>query len=259
MSGAVPSGFRRRLQAGETVGGAFVNLGSSLCTEIMGIAGFDWLVLDLEHGAGDEARVTAQLQALRGSETAALVRIEGIDLPRFMHALDLGADGVLVPRLRNADDARRCVKYSRYSGARGVARYNRSWHWGQSKRTLADADAEVVVAVQIETGEALADVEAIAAVDGVDVLFVGPADLSHNLGMICPPDDPELLAHAATVAEAAARHHKAAGVLVGNLEQLRAYADLGFRFLGCGSDGSVLVEGATALATGVRGLASARG
>ncbi len=259
MSGAVPSEFRKRLQAGETVVGAFVNLGSSLCTEIMGIAGFDWLVLDLEHGAGDEAMLTAQLQALRGTDVAAFVRIEAVDLPRFMHALDIGADGVLVPRLKSAGDARRCVEYSRYSGLRGVARYNRSWHWGQAKRSLADADAEVVVVAQIETAEALADVEAIAAVDGVDVLFVGPSDLSHNLGMTCPPDDPDLLAHAATVAEAAERHGKTAGVLTGTITQLQAYADLGFRFLGCSSDGSVLIEGATALATNLRGLARTGG
>jgi 2-keto-3-deoxy-L-rhamnonate aldolase RhmA len=257
MSGAVPSGFRRRLQAGEPVVGSFVNLASALTTEIMGIAGLDWVVLDLEHGAGDESILTSQLHALRGSNTAALVRIEAIDLPRFMHALDLGADGVLVPRLRSADDARRCVEYCRYSGSRGVARYNRGWHWGHAKRTLADADAEVVCAVQIETAEALAAVDEIAAVDGVDVIFMGPADLSHSLGMSCPPDDPALLARAAPIAEAARRHGKSAGVLTGTLTQLRAYRDLGFSFLGCNSDGGLLVGAATELAAGLHELAAA--
>jgi 4-hydroxy-2-oxoheptanedioate aldolase len=254
MSGAVPSEFRKRLQTGEAVVGSFVNLASPLTTEIMGIAGFDWLVLDLEHGAGDEALLTTQLQALAASNVAALVRTEGIDLPRFMHALDSGADGVLVPRLRSADDARRCVDFCHYSGARGVARYNRSWHWGRAKRSLAEADAEVVCAVQIETAEALAAVDEIAAVEGVDVLFVGPADLAHSLGMICPPDDPALLVHAAAVAEAARAHGKAAGVLTGSLSQLRAYRELGFTFLGCNSDGGLLVAGATELIGGLREL-----
>jgi 4-hydroxy-2-oxoheptanedioate aldolase len=258
MSGAVPSGFRKRLQSGEPVVGAFVNLASPLCTEMMGIAGFDWLVLDLEHGAGDEALLASQLQALAAADVAMLVRTEGIDLPRFMHALDLGADGVLVPRLRSVEDARRCVECCRYSGSRGVARYNRSWHWGQSKRTLADADAEVVCAVQIETVEALADVDEIAAIDGVDVLFVGPADLSHSLGMSCPPDDPALLVHAAKVAEAARRHGKAAGVLTGDLQQVRAYKELGFTFLGCSSDGSLLISAATELAGALHDLARGR-
>jgi 2-keto-3-deoxy-L-rhamnonate aldolase RhmA len=255
MSGAVPSGFRKRLVAREPLVGAFVGLASPLATEIMGIAGFDWLVLDLEHGAGDEARLTSQLHALKGTGIGTIVRLEGIDLPRFMHALDIGADGVLVPRLRSVEDARLCAGYCRYGGARGVARYNRSWHWAQAKRSLADADAEVVCIVQIETAEALADVEAIAGVDGVDGIFLGPADLAHSLGMTCPPDDPALLVHAARVAAAARMHGKAAGTLVGNLEQLRAYRDLGFTFLGCSSDGSILIEGATALVSGLRELA----
>lgn len=257
MSGAVPCSFRKRLQSGEPVVGAFVNLASPLCTEIMGIAGFDWVVLDLEHGAGDEPILVSQLQALAASDVATIVRTEGIDLPRFMHALDLGADGVLVPRLHSAEDARRCVDGCRYSGSRGVARYNRSWHWGASKRSLAEADAEVVCAVQIETAEALAAVDEIAAVEGVDVLFVGPADLAHNLGLHCPPDDPALLVHAGRVADAARAHGKAAGVLTGNLVQLRAYRELGFTFLGCNSDGGLLIAGATDLVAGLRDLARA--
>jgi len=228
--------------------GSFVNLGSALTTEIMGLAGFDWLVLDLEHGAGDEARLLAQLQALGGTGAATIVRLEAIDLPRFMHALDLGADGVLVPRLRSADDARRCAEYCRYAGARGVARYNRSWHWGLASRGLADADGEVVCAVQIETREALEAVDEIASVDGVDILFVGPADLAQAFGMTCPPDDPELLELVGAVAEAAEANGKAAGVLVGTLDQLRPYREAGFRFLGCNSDGGLLAQGAFALA-----------
>jgi 2-keto-3-deoxy-L-rhamnonate aldolase RhmA len=249
VSGAVPSAFRARLQAGETVIGSFVNLGSPLTTEIMGIAGFDWLVLDLEHGAGNEVALLGQLQALSTTGAAAIVRVEGIDLPRFMHALDLGADGVLVPRLRSVEDAKRCVEYCRYAGARGVARYNRSWHWGLSARGLADADEEVVCAVQIETREALEAVDGIAAVDGVDVLFVGPADLAHSLELHCPPDDPRLVEAATAVADAARAHGKSAGVLVGSLEQLRAYQEVGFRFLGCNSDGGLLAAGAARLAS----------
>ncbi len=233
MSGAVASGFRSRLRSGETVVGSFVNLGSPLVTEIMGIAGLDWLVVDLEHGAGDEARLLGQLQALSGTGTATLVRVEAIDLPRFMHALDLGADGVLVPRLRSVEDARRCVEYCRYAGLRGVARYNRSWHWGRTSRTLAEADDETVCAVQIETREALEAVDEIAAVDGVDILFVGPVDLAHSLGLAGPADSPELMEVVAGVAAAAnrerqgrrdARRHRRA--------RPRAYREAGFKFLG---------------------------
>jgi 4-hydroxy-2-oxoheptanedioate aldolase len=256
MSGAVPSQFRDRLRGNEILAGSFVGLASGLVTEIMGIAGFDWLVLDLEHGAGDEHALVTQLQALGRTGTAAIVRVEAIDPARVQHALDSGADGVMVPRIRTAAEAQMCVEFCHYSGRRGVARYNRSWHWGMSPRTLADADGEVVCVIQIETAEALDSVEEIAAVGGVDVLFVGPSDLSHGLGWQCPPDDPRLLERTAEVARAARRHGKAAGVLVGNLDQARAYAQLGFTFLGTGSDGAFLALGASGAAQGIRGLAS---
>jgi 2-dehydro-3-deoxyglucarate aldolase/4-hydroxy-2-oxoheptanedioate aldolase len=246
--------LRARLDAGETVLGSFVNLGSTLTAEIMGIAGFDWLVIDLEHGAGNEQRLVGQLQALAHTGATALVRVEGIDQARVLHALDAGAAGVLVPRLRTVEDARRAVEYCRYAGGRGVARYNRSWQWGMRSGTLAEADADVICAVQIETADALDAVSEIAAVDGVDVLFVGPADLSHSLGLAGPPDDPELLERVAAVAAAARAHGKAAGVLVGGVDQATAYHDAGFRFLGCGSDSGLLAIAARRVVSDLRGL-----
>lgn len=257
MSGAVPSGFRARLQAGETVIGAFANLGSSLTAEILAIAGYDWLVVDLEHGAGDEPTLLTQLQAVAYTGVPVLARVEGIDPARVLHALDLGADGVLVPRLRSARDARACVDACRYAGGRGVARYNRSWHWGLTSRTNDDVDAEVVCAVQIETAEALEAVDEIAAVDGVDVLFVGPVDLAHSLGLQCPADDPRLLERVAAVPRAARENGKSAGMLVGTIEQARAYRQLGFNFLGCGSDGSLLATSAQSTARQLREVAGA--
>jgi 2-keto-3-deoxy-L-rhamnonate aldolase RhmA len=256
MPDSTASSFHARLTAGETVVGSFVNLGSPLTAEIMGLAGFDWLVIDLEHGAGDEHVVVGQLQALTHTGVAALVRVEGVNSARIQHALDLGAHGVLVPRLRSADEARACVAHSRYAGDRGVARYNRAWSWGLDQSPLADADRRVVCAVQIETAEALAAVDEIAAVDGVDVLFVGPADLAHAHGLSCPPDAPELIEHVAKVAAAARAHGVAAGMLVGTPEQAAAYVELGFTFIGLGSDGGLLAGAARAAAAQLRALAS---
>jgi 4-hydroxy-2-oxoheptanedioate aldolase len=257
MSGAVPSRFAERLRGDEVLTGSFVGLASPLVTEIMGIAGFDWLVLDLEHGAGDEQALTSQLQALARTGNAAIVRVEDIVPARIQHALDLGADGVMVPRIRDPAGAQMAVDCCQYSGRRGVARYNRSWHWGLSPRTLADADAEVVCVIQIETVQALDAVDEIAAIDGVHVLFVGPADLSHALGLHCPPDDPRLLERAAAVAQAAQRHGKRAGMLVGTLAQAQAYRDIGFTFIGVGSDGGLLVQQATVVSQALRDLSQA--
>ncbi len=254
MSGAVPSRFRRRVTAGESLVGAFVNLGSSSTAEIMAIGGFDWLVIDLEHGAGDEQQVFTQLQAIEGAGVAALVRVEAIDQMRFQRVLDLGAVGVLAPMLRSAEDARRCVDFCRYARNRGVAKHNRSWQWTLATGSLADADDQVVCAVQIETAEALREVDQIAAVEGVDVLFVGPGDLAHSLGMDCGPDHPDLRAEIAKVAVAAKRHGKAAGIFVNSIELASAYQREGFNFLGCSSDSSLLAHEARRVAEGLHSL-----
>lgn len=258
MSGAVPSTFRSRLLGGATLVGSFVNIGSPLTTEIMGAAGFDWVVFDLEHGAGDEALLLGQLQALGRSDTAALVRVEGIEGPRVLHALDLGADGILFPQLRTVDQAQRCVELCRYGKARGVARSTRTWRWGSVTRPLLELDAEIVCAVQIETIEALDNVDAIAAIDGVDVVFVGPLDLSHALGLPVGSDHPELLERIRAVASAARAHGKAAGMLVGTVEQARVYLELGFSFLGCASDGVLLTTSSGQLAASLHQLVGDR-
>jgi 2-keto-3-deoxy-L-rhamnonate aldolase RhmA len=232
--------FRQRVLAGEQLFGTFLNLGSSLTAEIVALAGFDWALVDTEHGPGAEWHAVAQLQAL--GRTPGLVRVESLERTRILRALDAGAAGVLVPRLESADDARRAVTYARYAGERGVARSNRAWHWGSRGGALADADAAVVTAVQIETAGALEAVDAIAAVDGVDVVFVGPNDLAHAIGLQGGPLAPDFVAHMQTVAAAARRHGKAAGIQVAAVEHALAYRDLGFTVVGCGSDGSMLME-----------------
>src|SRR5439155_22060086 len=176
VSGAVASDLRARIAAGEILVGSFVNLGSPLTAEIMGVAGFDWVVLDLEHGAGDEFVALAQLQALSPTGVAPLVRVEGVERARFGRVLDHGAAGILVPRIEGIEDAELAAQFCRYGGRRGVARYNRSWHLGPGTGSPEEADREVVCAVQIETASALEAVEGIAAVEGVDVRFVGRSD-----------------------------------------------------------------------------------
>lgn len=254
MSGAVSSDFRRRVRAGEPLVGSFASLGSAVTAEIMAVAGFDWLVIDLEHGAGDEQAAHAQIMAVERSGVTPLVRVESIDATRFHRVLDLGAAGIVAPRLESADDARRCAEFCRYHGGRGVAKHNRSWHWSLARRTLAEVDDEVVCAVQIETAAALDDVDAIAAVDGVDILFVGPGDLAHSLGMTCGPDDPALERRIAEVADAAARHGKVAGIFVGSPELAARYHRLGFSFLGSQSDGSLLAARARTLSDDLRAV-----
>jgi 2-keto-3-deoxy-L-rhamnonate aldolase RhmA len=250
--------FAARVRAREVVVGAFLNLASPLTAEIVGRAGMDWVVIDLEHGPGSERDALAQMQAVAHTGAAPLVRVEGIDRARFLHALDMGAAGVLVPRLESVEDARLAVDLCRYAGSRGVARHNRAWAWGAATHSKDQADADVVCAVQIETRSALEAVTEIAEVDGVDVLFVGPADLAHSLGIDGPPDDPRLLKRVAAVVAAADRAGKAAGMLVPSLEAAATYERMGFTFLGCSSDGGLLMEGAGRVAQGLKALTTTR-
>jgi 2-keto-3-deoxy-L-rhamnonate aldolase RhmA len=244
--------FRDRVTSrDEILAGIFLNLGSPLSAEIIALSGFDWAAVDLEHGAGGETEALHQLQVLGLSSTAGFVRLESTNRARVAHALDSGADGIIVPQVRSAGEAAEVVSACRYAGERGVARYNRAWQWGARTGALHDADKRVTCCIQIERREALADVDAIASVEGVDVLFVGPADLSHALGIDGGADHPDLLAAAATVSDAALRHGKAAGVLAGSVAHLQRYNELGFTFLGCSADSALLMQHAQKVSAGL--------
>jgi 4-hydroxy-2-oxoheptanedioate aldolase len=249
--------FRDRVRSrSEVLAGTFLNLGSPLSAEIIALAGFDWIAVDLEHGAGGEADALHQLQAIAHTGTAGLMRVESASASRIGHALDAGADGVIVPQVRSAAHAAEVVAACRYSGQRGVARFNRAWQWGMRSGPLSDADAQVTCAIQIERRDALDDVDAIAATDGVDVLFVGPADLGHALGIDGGADHPDLLAAAATVSDAALRHGKAAGILAGSPPQLEHYHQLGFTFLGCAADSALLAQRAQEVSAALHAFAA---
>jgi 2-keto-3-deoxy-L-rhamnonate aldolase RhmA len=248
--------FRDRVIARDGVlAGTFVGLGSPLAAEIVAIADFDWIGVDLEHGAGGELEALHQLQAIAHTSTAGFMRIESTSAARIAHALDAGADGVIVPQVRSAAEAAEVVSACRYGGSRGVARFNRAWEWGTRPGTLSEADDRVTCCIQIERRDALADVDAIAATDGVDVLFLGPADLGHALGVSGGADHPDLLAAGASIVEAALRHGKAAGVLAGTVAQLEHYHRLGFTFLGCAADGAFLMQRAREVAAAVHAFA----
>jgi 2-keto-3-deoxy-L-rhamnonate aldolase RhmA len=249
--------FRDRVRNREFLPGAFVNLGSAITAEIMGSAGFDWLVIDLEHGAGDEGALVGQLQAVERTGATPIVRVEGLDQMRCQRALDLGAAGVLVPRLTSAEDAAKCVHHCRYSGGRGVARYTRAWRWALAEGALSRADDEVVCVVQIETASALDDVARIAATDGVDGLFVGPSDLGHSLGLQGGLANPKLVGRVRAVADAARDQGKASGIFLSSAEQAAMYREWGFSLIACSSDGGMLAREADRTATALRTPSSA--
>jgi 2-keto-3-deoxy-L-rhamnonate aldolase RhmA len=250
--------LRKRVLAGETLFGCFLNLGSSLTAEIVGMAGFDWALIDLEHGAGFESHVLHQLQALEHTAAAALVRVESSQRQRLHRVLDLGAHGIMVPRVSNKEEAMAAVRGLRYppQGVRGVASMNRACEFGARFRTyVSEANASLLGIVQIETEESLHNLDAIAETDGVDVLFLGPLDLSHGLGVAGQFDHPRFLEAVQATVAAAQRHGKAAGTLIGRPEDLLKYTSLGYRFIGCGSDGGLLNSAARVTVAALRSAA----
>jgi 4-hydroxy-2-oxoheptanedioate aldolase len=248
--------FRARILAGEWLAGAFVNLGSSLTAEIAGRSGFDWLLIDHEHGPGGEETLLHQLQAVASTPALAVVRIAQNDTVRFKRALDLGAAGVMVPYVNSAAEAQAAVAAVRYPprGIRGVAKSTRAALFGQEFDTYyAKAHERLVTMAQIETPEAVEQAAAIAAVDGVDVLFVGPVDLTTHYGVPGKFDDPRFVAARQAVAAAARRAGKAAGILTLAPEHIPLVRSEGYTVVTFGSDGGTVASGLRQCAAALRG------
>jgi 2-dehydro-3-deoxyglucarate aldolase/4-hydroxy-2-oxoheptanedioate aldolase len=241
------AGVRARLATGETLFGTFLGLGSALATEACAVAGFDWLLVDLEHGGGDERALLHQQLAGEARGVPMFARVESPERIRTGRLLDAGVAGIMFPRLESVEDVRLAVQHLRYppDGDRGVATYNRVYDFGLRPEGLTTANDSVVGIVQIESREAVSAAADIAGVPGVDVLFVGPRDLSTDLG--CPGrfDHPDFAQALDQVLAAAKNAGIAAGILAGDAQAAAAYSALGFRFVGVGSDASLLARAAS--------------
>jgi 4-hydroxy-2-oxoheptanedioate aldolase len=247
--------IRKRVLTGEVMLGVGANLGSSLTVEMIGAAGFDWTWIDCEHGAGDYSELIPQIQAAGIHKAPAIVRIAWNDAPRFKRVLDLGAAGIMVPYVTSAREAEQAVAAMRYppEGVRGVARFNRACGFGQEFDTyFKEANDNLLTVVQIETKSSVERAEEIAAVAGVDVLFIGPLDLSVNMGMVQDFEHPEFEQAMDRVAAACRRHGKAAGILLPKLDFLTPWIAKGFTFLVVGSDGGCVAGGLKSIADACR-------
>jgi 4-hydroxy-2-oxoheptanedioate aldolase len=243
--------IRDRVLNRELLCGTWLNLGSSMTAEIAATAGFDWVVVDTEHGAGDHESCLHQLQAIAAGSASPLVRIAWNEAPRFKRVLDIGAAGVVVPYVTSAEEAERAVAAMRYppNGIRGAASLHRAADFGRSfGEYLSSANERLVTVVQIETEQTLDVVDEIAEVDGADVLFVGPLDLSVSMGIPLQFDSPRFQQALARISEAARNRGKAAGILLNRPEQIEQTVAAGFTFVGLGSDGGVVADGMQRLA-----------
>ncbi len=242
--------LRSRILAGESTIGAWASLASLASTELLARTGFDWLVVDLEHGASTEADLHGQLLAVQGTPTSALVRVQSAERMRVGRALDTGADGLMIPRLETEAEVAETVSWMRYppAGIRGLALSTRGAGMGAYTHdtVAAEINPRITGVFQIESPLAVASAAAMAALDGVDVLFVGPADLSHAMGIPGRFDEPAFIAALETVVAAARAHGKAAGILLKDGAAIPPYRDRGFTFIGVGSDTGWVTAGAKA-------------
>lgn len=239
--------FKQKIQQEGTLIGTFLSLGNPVVSEIIGQAGFDFVIIDLEHGVGNEQDALHQLQALEVGAAGAIVRVEGYERQRVHRVLDMGAEGIMFPRICTIEEARLAVSTLYYpsDGVRGVAKLVRASNYGQNfNQYLLRQKQDIVGIIQVETKEILNCLDEVAALDGVDVLFVGPMDLSMALGIFGQYEHPAFIDALESTCRAAVQAGKACGILLPSLTYLPNWHKMGFRFFTGGGDLAFVSAGA---------------
>jgi len=245
--------FKRALKDGKPQIGMWSSLSSHIVAEILAHAGFDWVLLDTEHSPNELPMVQSQLHAMTGGTATPVVRPAWNDMVLVKRFLDIGAQTLLLPYVQTVEEASNAVRYSRYppQGVRGVAGSTRAAGYGRIKDYMNRAHEELCVLVQAETLLALKNLEGIAAVEGVDGIFIGPNDLAADLGHLGNWQHPDVWKAMEDAAKRIRKAGKAPGILVGEADGKRCL-DAGFLFVAVGADTGMLVRGSDALAARFR-------
>lgn len=243
--------FKRAIDAGRLQIGLWSILSSHVTVEIIAGSGFDWLVLDTEHAPNELPMVYSQLQAAAaGGRAHPVVRVPWNDMVTLKRYLDIGVQSFLIPYVESAEEAANAVSYTRYPphGVRGYSAAPRASGFGRIKDYPQMCESELAVLVQVESRKGLDNIEAIAAVEGVTGVFIGPGDLAAALGHVGNPKHPEVQA---AIEDAIARIRacgKPAGILSADETLARRYIELGCRFVAVGSDLGILARTSEQLA-----------
>lgn len=241
--------FKRALQRRELQIGLWSTLCSNLVAEIIAHAGFDWILIDTEHSPNEVPDLIGQLQAMGRGTACAVVRAAWNDPVLIKRILDTGAQSVLLPYVQTAEEAERAVAAVRYPprGIRGVSSGSRASRFGRVSDYFARADEEICLLVQVETRAALGQLEAIGRVEGVDGIFIGPADLSASLGHLGDLQHPETQRELREAVRRLDELGRPAGILATVEADARRYIDWGYRFVAVGTDARLLVAGSDQL------------
>ena len=247
--------FKRALARCETQIGLWSSLSSNYSVEVIAGAGFDWILIDLEHSPNDLESLLAQLQAAAPYSAHPVVRVPWNDMVTIKRVLDIGAQSLLVPYVSSAAEARAAVSFTRYppSGVRGVAGTTRATRFGRIKDYARRAHEELCVLVQVETQAALDNIEAICATDGVDGVFIGPADLHASFGHTGEIANPKVKPVIDDAIRRIRKAGKAPGILTPSETDARHWLECGALFVAVGADVGILARGAEALAQKFKG------
>jgi 4-hydroxy-2-oxoheptanedioate aldolase len=242
--------FKRALKAGKAPIGLWSTLSSSYTVEAVAGAGFDWILLDTEHSPSDLENLLTQLQAAAPYPTHPVVRVPWNDMVNIKRVLDIGAQSLLIPYVQTPEEARNAVAFTRYppAGVRGVAGTTRATRFGRVQNYAKRAHEEICVLVQVETEPALRHIEAICGIDGVDGVFIGPADLHASMGHAGETANPKVKPLIDDAIRRIRKCGKAPGILTPNEADARHWLECGAQFVAVGSDAGLLARGADALA-----------
>lgn len=243
--GAMKNKTRQKIQAGQATLGAFVGMGSPAAAEVMAYVGFDWLVVDAEHGPLDWGSCVSLLQAMNGSEATPIIRVAWNDPVLIKRALDIGAQGILVPMVNDRQSAELAVKACKYppQGIRGIGPMRPSHYYLDIIEYLKTANDEIMVIVQIEHIDAVNNIEEIFKVEGIDCYFIGPHDLAASMGLITQIHHPKVRQAIDKVLEASKKVGTAAGLYAMNLDDVESYIDQGYKMISIGNDAGILATG----------------
>jgi 4-hydroxy-2-oxoheptanedioate aldolase len=251
--------FKQALRRGRPQIGLWVGLADAYVAELLATAGFDCLVIDAEHAPNDPRSVLPQLQAMAPYPVHPIVRPVRGTAESIKQYLDIGAQTLIIPMVETAEQAGQMVAATRYPrrGVRGVgSALARASRWNQIDDYVRRSDDEMCVIVQVESVDGMTQLERIAAVDGVDGVFFGPADLAASMGLLGKPSDPKVLAAITQGIETVKKAGKAAGTLTSDRALAREYLDQGALFVAVGVDTSILIKAAKELAAEFAGVAA---
>lgn len=242
--------FKAGLRARTLQIGLWQSLCSNIAAEICSDSGFDWLLLDTEHSPNEIPDLLSQLQAIEKGTATPIIRPAWNDAVLIKRCLDIGAQTLLVPYVQSVEEAKAAVAATRYppQGIRGVSVAARASRYGRVPGYLTKANEEICVLVQVETRQSLDAIEAIARVEGVDGVFIGPSDLAASLGHLGNPQHADVQAAMKDAVERLTKVGKPAGILTGNEDEARRYIDWGYLFVAVGSDVGLLAKSADTLA-----------